>query len=189
MDNLAIARVLAEIGDLLEIKNENPFKVRAYRNAAASIAHHPERLADLPQSEWLAIAGIGKDLAAKIRELSTSGTCLYHQELLQQFPPTILDLLRLQGVGPKTVALLYGTLNITTVAGITGVTNNNSSAGTGPVTISATGTLSATAAGDKVVSATINGTGVAQTTLTTVLPAGVRRSAVAGSFATAARKD
>ena len=51
--------------------------------------------------------GIGKDLAARIREIADTGDCAYHQELLAEFPPTLLDLLRLQGVGPKTVALLY----------------------------------------------------------------------------------
>jgi DNA polymerase (family X) len=112
MDNLAIARVLAEVGDLLEIKNENPFKIRAYRNAADAVAHLGERIAAMTPAERLAIAGIGKDLAGKIGELVETGTCRFHQELLQEFPPTILDLLHLQGVGPKTVALLYHQLGI-----------------------------------------------------------------------------
>jgi len=115
MDNLAIARVLAEIGDLLEIKNENPFKIRAYRNASETIAHHPDRVAALAPAERLALPGIGKDLAAKIGELVDSGAIAYHQDLLQEFPPTILDLLHLQGVGPKTVALLYHQLGIRTL--------------------------------------------------------------------------
>jgi DNA polymerase (family 10) len=115
MDNLAIARVFAEIGDLLEIKNENPFKIRAYRNAADTIAHHPDRVAALGPAERLALPGIGKDLAAKIGELVDTGVIGYHQDLLQEFPPTILDLLHLQGVGPKTVALLYHHLGIRTL--------------------------------------------------------------------------
>ena len=112
MDNLAIARVLAEIGDLLEIKNENPFKIRAYRNAAETIAHCPGRVADLSAAERLALPGIGKDLAGKIGELVDTGTIKYHQDLLEEFPPTILDLLHLQGVGPKTVAVLYHQLGV-----------------------------------------------------------------------------
>ena len=112
MDNLVVARVLAEIADLLEIKNENPFKIRAYRNAAETILHHPAALASLTPGERLAISGIGKDLAAKIGELIDTGAIAYHQDLLQEFPPTILDLLHLQGVGPKTVALLYHQLGI-----------------------------------------------------------------------------
>lgn len=115
LENLAIARVFAEIGDLLEIKGENPFKIRAYRNAAETIAHSPERLAELSGEQRLAIPGIGKDLAAKIAELVDTGTIAYHQALLQEFPPTVLDLLHLQGVGPKTVALLYHALDIRTL--------------------------------------------------------------------------
>jgi DNA polymerase (family X) len=112
VDNLAIARVFAEIGDLLEIKDENPFKIRAYRNASETIAHSAERIADLTPSERLAIPGIGRDLNAKITELVETGAIAYHQGLLQEFPPTILDLLHLQGVGPKTVALLYRELGV-----------------------------------------------------------------------------
>ena len=115
MDNLTISRVLAEIGDLLEIKDENPFRIRAYRNAAEAIVHSAERLADLTPEARLAIPGIGKDLAAKIGELIETGTIAYHQTLLQEFPPTILDLLHLQGVGPKTAAMLYRELNVRTL--------------------------------------------------------------------------
>jgi len=115
MDNLAIARIFSEIGDLLEIKAENPFRIRAYRNGAEAIVDAATRVADLSVDELLKIPGIGKDLANKIRELVDTGGVRYHQELLQEFPPTILDLLRLQGVGPKTVALLYGTMNIRTL--------------------------------------------------------------------------
>jgi len=115
VENPAIARVLAEIGDLLEIKGENPFKIRAYRNAADTITHLAERVAAFTPAERLGIPGIGKDLAAKIGELIDTGACRYHQELLQEFPPTILDLLHLQGVGPKTVALLYQGLEIRTL--------------------------------------------------------------------------
>src|SRR5690349_2944227 len=115
MENLAVARVLAEIGDLLEIKNENPFKIRAYRNAAETVLHHPERVAGLTAADLVQLPGIGKDLAAKIAELTGTGAIKYHQELLEEFPPTILDLLHLQGVGPKTVALLYHHLGIQTL--------------------------------------------------------------------------
>ena len=115
MDNLAIARVLAEIGDLLEIKGENPFKIRAYRNAADTIVHETRPVASLSAAERLALQGIGKDLAAKIGELAETGTIRFHQELLQEFPPTVLDLLHLQGVGPKTVARLYAELGVRTL--------------------------------------------------------------------------
>jgi DNA polymerase (family 10) len=116
VENLAIARVLAEIGDLLEIKGENPFKIRAYRNASETVAHETQRVAALTAAERLALPGIGKDIAAKIGELVETGAIRYHQDLLQEFPPTVLDLLNLQGVGPKTVARLYGDLGVRTLS-------------------------------------------------------------------------
>jgi DNA polymerase (family 10) len=115
VDNTQIARVFAEIADLLEIKGENAFRVRAYRTAADTIGAWGDAVERLDEKQLRDLPGIGKDLASKIRELAESGTCAYHQELLQEFPPTILDLLRLQGIGPKTVALLYASLNIHTV--------------------------------------------------------------------------
>jgi DNA polymerase (family X) len=115
VDNQPIARVLAEIADLLEIKGENAFKIRAYRGAAETLAAWPDAVSRLDEAKLRDLPGIGKDLAKKIRELAETGVCQFHQELLQQFPPTILDLLRLQGVGPKTVALLYSALDIRTL--------------------------------------------------------------------------
>ena len=115
MDNQPIARVFAEIADLLEIKGENAFKIRAYRGAAETIAAWPDAVSRLDEAQLRDLPGIGKDLAKKIRELVETGVCQFHQELLQEFPPTILDLLRLQGVGPKTVALLYSALNVRTL--------------------------------------------------------------------------
>jgi DNA polymerase (family 10) len=115
VENRAIAQVFAEIADLLELKDENTFKIRAYRSAAETLSAWPDSIDRLEEGLLRQIPGIGKDLAAKIRELSTAGTCQYHRELLQEFPPTILDLLRLQGVGPRTVALLYSGLNVRTI--------------------------------------------------------------------------
>jgi DNA polymerase (family X) len=115
LDNQAIAGVLGEIADLLEIKGENPFKIRAYRNAADTVAGSGERIAALDAAGLLALPGIGKDLAARIRELVDTGAIAYHRELLAEFPASVLDLMRLQGVGPKTVALLYRALGIATL--------------------------------------------------------------------------
>ncbi len=115
MDNPSIARVFAEIADLLEIKGENAFKIRAYRGAAETIAAWPDAVARLDEGQLRDLPGVGKDLAKKIVELVGTGICRYHQDLLQEFPPTILDLLRLQGVGPKTVALLYAALGVRTL--------------------------------------------------------------------------
>ena len=115
MDNLAIARILREIADLLEIKDDNPFKIRAYRNGADIAANHPHELATLDEAGLREIPGIGKDLAGRIREIGETGDTAYHRELIAEFPPTILDLLHLQGVGPKTVATLYRELGIRTI--------------------------------------------------------------------------
>ncbi len=115
MDNAALARLFAEVGDLLEIKGENPFKIRAYRNASETVAHAGVRVSELDETQLLAISGIGKDLAKKIREAAETGRIQFHQDLLAEFPPTILDLLALQGVGPKTVRQLYAELGVRTI--------------------------------------------------------------------------
>jgi DNA polymerase (family 10) len=115
LDNLAIARILREIADLLEIKDDNPFKIRAYRNGADIAANHPHELSQLDEPGLREIPGIGKDLAARIREIAETGDAVYHRELIAEFPPSILDLLHLQGVGPKTVATLYRELAIRTL--------------------------------------------------------------------------
>jgi DNA polymerase (family X) len=115
LDNQAIGRILREIADLLEIKNDNPFKIRAYRNGADVVANHPHPLASLDAAGLREIPGIGKDLAARILEIGETGGTAYHRELVAEFPPTILDLLHLQGVGPKTVATLYRELDIRTL--------------------------------------------------------------------------
>jgi DNA polymerase (family 10) len=112
VDNFSIARFFREIADLLEIKGENPFKIRAYRTAADTVADSGESVAALDVEQRRRLPGFGKDLAAKLTELLETGEIAYHRELLAEFPPSILDILRLQGVGPKTVALLYRELNV-----------------------------------------------------------------------------
>jgi histidinol phosphatase-like PHP family hydrolase len=112
VDNRAIAQVLKEIADLLEIKGENPFKIRAYRTAAETLIHEAEPVAALTPDGRRALPGIGKDLAAKIGELVQTGTIAYHQELLQEFPATILGVLRLQGIGAKTVGRLHKEIGV-----------------------------------------------------------------------------
>jgi DNA polymerase (family 10) len=104
--------MLGEIADLLEIRADNPFKIRAYRNAAETVVAEPSRVADMPDAALRELPGIGKDLAQRIREIADTGDTPYRQELLAAFPPTLLDLLRLQGVGPKTVKRLYDELGV-----------------------------------------------------------------------------
>jgi DNA polymerase (family 10) len=115
MDNSSIGRILQEIADLLEIKGDNPFKIRAYRNAADIAGNHPHDLAQLDVNGLREIPGIGKDLAARIREIAETGDTPYHLELLAEFPSTILDVLHLQGIGPKTVATLYREVGVKTI--------------------------------------------------------------------------
>lgn len=115
MDNHEVARILGEVADLLEIKGDNPFKIRAYRNGADIAANHPHDLTSIDAIGLREIPGIGKDLAARIREIADTGDCAYHRELVAEFPPSVLDLLGLQGVGPKTVASLYRDLGVRTL--------------------------------------------------------------------------
>jgi DNA polymerase (family 10) len=112
LDNRAVARVLSDIADLLELKGENPFKIRAYRNAADTVGHAAETVAALDEAALRSWNGIGKDLAARIREIALTGDTSLLRELLTEFPVTLLEVMRLQGVGPKTVAVLYRDLRI-----------------------------------------------------------------------------
>jgi DNA polymerase (family 10) len=112
LDNRAVARTLLEIADLLELKGDNPFKIHAYRNAADVVSHAAEAVSSLDEAGLRGWNGIGKDLAGRIREITITGDCEIRRELLTEFPATLLDVLRLQGVGPKTVAVLYKELRI-----------------------------------------------------------------------------
>lgn len=115
MDNAVVARVLEEVASLLELRGDNPFKIRAYRNAAATVLDTGERVTSLALDRLLGLPGIGKDLAARIRELADTGDLAIRRELVAEFPETLLDLLKLQGLGPKTVALLYRELGLATL--------------------------------------------------------------------------
>jgi DNA polymerase (family 10) len=112
LDNKSVARTLLEIADLLELKGENPFKIRAYRNAADVVSHAAEAVSALDEAALRGWNGIGKDLAGRIREIAVTGDCGIRRDLLTEFPATLLDVLRLQGIGPKTVAILYKELRI-----------------------------------------------------------------------------
>ncbi len=117
MDNITIARLLDETAALLEIDGQDLFRVRSYRRAAEAVEQQTTQLATLvaPDADpkaLLAIAGIGKGMAANIRDLVATGTMPLRSELLQKYRPTMLELLRLPGMGPKTVALLWSALEI-----------------------------------------------------------------------------
>ncbi len=117
MEKAKIAEVLEEIATLLELKGENPFKIRAYTNAARSLGTWGGSATDLCNEETLAkIPGIGKALAAKISELATAGTSEFHKNLRDQFPPGILELFSLPGLGAKKIKVLHEQLQVSSIA-------------------------------------------------------------------------
>jgi DNA polymerase (family 10) len=115
MDNISIARLLDETASLLEIDSADPFRIRSYRRAAEAVEQQTSSLAALATTDpklLLAIPGIGKGMAANICELVASGTMPLREELLTKYKPTMLELLRLPGMGPKTVALVFSALGV-----------------------------------------------------------------------------
>ncbi|MDQ1450582.1 MAG: polymerase [Acidobacteriaceae bacterium] len=117
MENRAIAQLLAETADLLEISNGDPFRIRSYRRAAeaveqstlplSTIAGDPRRLLEIP--------GIGKGMVANIQSIEQHGSMPLRDELLTKYRPTMLELLKLPGMGPKTVALIFEATGVATV--------------------------------------------------------------------------
>lgn len=112
--NADIAAAFEEMADLLEIKGENPFRIRAYRNAARAIADMGEALQDRVERgvDLTELPGIGKDLAQKIGQLVITGRIAQLEELRAEMPPGLLDMLRLPGLGPKRVKMLHHDLGI-----------------------------------------------------------------------------
>jgi DNA polymerase (family 10) len=117
LHNADIAAIFGEIADLLEIRGENPFRIRAYRNAARTIAEFGKDIKTLFDrgSELPKLPGIGDDLGAKIHEIATTGTCRLYERLHKEFPPAISELLRIPGLGPKRVKVLHDRLQIRTL--------------------------------------------------------------------------
>ncbi|HEX9178979.1 MAG TPA: helix-hairpin-helix domain-containing protein, partial [Burkholderiales bacterium] len=115
--NADVAAVLEKIADLLEIESANPFRVRAYRNAARILGELPrdlrgmvekgENLADLP--------GIGDDLARKVQEIVGTGSCRLLQKLEGELSPAVTELLKIPGLGPKRVRALWQELHVQTL--------------------------------------------------------------------------
>ena len=120
MDNISIARLLEETAALLEIDAADPFRIRSYRRAAEAVEQQTTQLATLADDpkQLLAIAGIGKSMVANIQAILTTGTLPLREELLQKYRPTMLELLRLPGMGPKTVALVWSACQVCDIDGL-----------------------------------------------------------------------
>ena len=120
MDNKAIAGILYETADLLEIDGQDSFRIRSYRNAAEAIEAQTQQIADLidEPKKVLAIAGIGKGMLLNLQEMFKEGKLSLHAELLKKYHPSMLDLLKIQGLGPKTIALIWSAYQVSDVEGV-----------------------------------------------------------------------
>jgi DNA polymerase (family 10) len=120
VDNHSIAAILDETADLMEIHGEDSFRVRSYRRAAESVGSFPQPIHDLisDPKQVLAIPGIGKSMLAHLEEILSKGELKLHAELLGKYKPGILELLEIQGLGPKTIALIWDTYKVSDVAGV-----------------------------------------------------------------------
>jgi DNA polymerase (family X) len=116
MTKSEIAAVLEEVAALLELKGENPFKIRAYTNAARSLETFGGNISNLQDEEGLSkIPGIGKSIAEKIKELAATGSLKYLEELRREFPAAILELFSISGLGAKKIKALYEQLQVSSI--------------------------------------------------------------------------
>lgn len=112
MKNVEIAKIFEEIADFLEILDENPFRIRAYRKAAKAISALTEPVDGLRAEELLKLPGIGRDLAGKIKEYIETGRISLYEELKNKIPSGLLNVMKIPGIGAKTVWFLYEKLDI-----------------------------------------------------------------------------
>ena len=120
MDNKAIANILFETADLLEIDGQDSFRIRSYRNAAQAIENHSQQIKDLiaEPKQVLAIPGIGKGMLTNLQELFNTGKLAVQAELLEKYHPSMLQLLKIQGLGPKTIKLIWDAFQVCDVDGV-----------------------------------------------------------------------
>jgi len=120
MDNKAIAGILYETANLLEIDGQDSFRIRSYRNAAEAIEAQPQQISELiaEPKKVLEIPGIGKGMLANLQEMLKEGRLSVHADLLTKYRPSMLDLLKIQGLGPKTIALIWSAYQVCDVDGV-----------------------------------------------------------------------
>jgi DNA polymerase (family 10) len=120
MDNRTVATIFYETADLMEIRGDDPFRIRSYRRAAEAIEALPEAISTLiaEPKKLLEIPGIGKAMASHLQELFQEGKLRLHTELLEKYRPSMLELLKIQGLGPKTIALIWDAHQICDMAGV-----------------------------------------------------------------------
>jgi len=111
--NQEIALIFERIADMLSVLDENPFKIRAYKKAALNISELSEDIEEIaPSDDLTSIPGVGKDLAAKVREYIDTGRIGEYEKLLKTVPLELIELLRIQGLGPKTLSILFKKLKV-----------------------------------------------------------------------------
>ena len=139
MQNAAVAAVFDEIADYMELAGENSFKIRAHRRAAEAVAQHAEPIEDAAENNVLQeIEGLGEATSAKVREFLATGKVRYLERLREEFPPGLLDLIRVPGLGPKRVSQLYKEKQIDSVEALNAALENDALKGVsgfGPKTI------------------------------------------------------
>jgi DNA polymerase (family X) len=120
LDNKAIAHIFYETADLMEINGDDGFRIRSYRRAAETVEGLPDQVSSLlsDPKKLLEVPGIGKGMAANIKELCETGKLGQHQLLLDKYRPSMLELLKIQGLGPKTIALIWSAFQVSDLAGV-----------------------------------------------------------------------
>jgi DNA polymerase (family X) len=118
LENREFSRILSETADLMEIAGEDGFRIRSYRNGASAIEGYPESISAIlanPERKVTDVPGIGKGLSAVLHQIEANGSCDKRDELLLKFPPAALEFLKIQGLGPKSIALLFEHFQVSTM--------------------------------------------------------------------------
>jgi DNA polymerase (family 10) len=120
MENKAIAGLLYETADLLEIDNQDPFRIRSYRRAAEAIEALDQQVSELisEPKKLLEVPGIGKGMLTNLQELLCQGQISVHADLIKKYRPSMLELLKIQGLGPKTIALIWSAYQVADLEGV-----------------------------------------------------------------------